>query len=243
MLFVELMAAFFDASKTRVLNTWRVLNLFEMLLLIGWVMYDTNKNKSYYSQLANQLSILIIVGFVFSFMGGVINNHLIDLTFILKNQSILSAIPFSIAHILYIRSYYLLSQNPQNTTNYFITDMKRLRIISLIVWPIFVFALWKILIPSTAPVVIKYICLGYAFMVSLMALTSFWVYNAWGSRGIMVTIGGIIFLVSDCVFGYFLMQGPNVPILAAHFVWITYYIAQLCIAQTPFVPSTSKKCL
>lgn len=220
-------------------SSWRLVHLSQMIILIVLMLCSKKDIKQVQHFPSRTVYRLVLTGLIFSFMGDLINSYLLDLTFIIKTQSILSALPFSIAHILYIRSNYLISEQHASSSAPFFLSMKTLRIASLILWPLVAILLWKVLVSDTAPVLIKYLSFGYAFMVCLMALSSIWVLNALGQRGLGVAMGGFIFLCSDCIFGYFLMDGPRAPFWASQAIWTTYYTAQLFIAHSPLVLAKS----
>jgi hypothetical protein len=222
-----------DFSETHKL-IWRIIHLSEMLSLISIMIFSGKGLLPLNNTMTGNIYKLITAGLVFSFFGDLINSYLIDLSFIFKTQNILSALPFSIAHILYIRSNFLISNYPDISPSSFLSS-KKLKVLTLAIWPFLTVLLWKILVSGTAPVFIKYLSLAYAFMVCLMALSSIWVLNSVGNKGIIVFLGGLIFLCSDSIFGYFLLDGPNAPFLAAQAIWLTYFTAQLFIAHSPFV--------
>ncbi len=214
---------------------WKIIHLFEMLSLIVIMLIQKKEIYNSKNDLSTTLFNLITTGLLFSIIGDLINSYLIDLTCIIKTQSILSALPFSIAHILYIRSNYIISEKYATLNRHVFYPMQKLRKITLVVWPILSVLLWKILVSDAAPALIKYLSFAYAFMVCLMALSSVWLYNATGKNGLIPALGCVIFLSSDSIFGYFLMDGNNAPLWSSMAIWLTYFTAQLFIAHVPFV--------
>lgn len=236
----EITAYLFKPSRNELLeNVWNIIHLLQMLALIALLFYEGNKINKNSNPASHTIYILIITGLLFSFVGDCINSYLIDLTFIIKNQTILSALPFSIAHILYIRSNYLISHRYISDKSHAYFPLKKVRLITLLLWPVISVVFWSLLISNSAPEILKYISFGYAFMIGLMALSSVWVLNGLGKDGIIIFLGGIVFLCSDSMIGYFLLDGPNRPFGASQAIWITYYIAQLFIAHSPFIPMKS----
>lgn len=233
----ETMAYLAKSYWNDVLETsWRIIHLLQMLALIALLLYEGNKINKKSNPESHTIYILIITGLLFSFVGDGINSYLVDLTFIIPNQTILSALPFSIAHILYIRSNYVISHHYISDKSQAYFPIKKVRLATLVLWPVIAVVFWSLLISDSAPKILKYISFGYAFMVGLMALSSVWVLNRLGKDGIIIFLGGIVFLCSDSMIGYFLLDGPNRPFWASQVIWITYYIAQLFIAHSPFVP-------
>ncbi|MGB1580659.1 MAG: lysoplasmalogenase family protein, partial [Nevskiales bacterium] len=53
---------------------------------------------------------LILLGLLSSFVGDVINSFLIDLSQIVEPQTLLSVVPFAIAHCLYIAAFWRLGR-------------------------------------------------------------------------------------------------------------------------------------
>ena len=75
--------------------------------------------------------------------------------------------------------------------------------------------------------------LFYAFVVTLMAVASFWVYHAWGRAALFVPIGGILFAFSDAVIGYYLLRPGGY--FSGMAIWLMYFSAQLLIMHSPRV--------
>ncbi|MCE9600282.1 MAG: lysoplasmalogenase [Spirochaetia bacterium] len=229
----EFVALFFGAEMIS-LSVYRVYHLAQMIFLIfaGWIVYRTvvkTRTRTHITETDHaRIARFVLIGLVFSFIGDVINSKLIDLTSVtgIKQQVLLSIPVFAIAHILYIRSFLILSS---------FNVSKRTRIILLVLWPVLSVILWKSIVnPASALMVI--LSFPYAFMVTLMALTSLRVPLAWGSIGYPTAVGGFLFLLSDSLIGWVLGREGSFAI--SQVIWFTYFAAQILILRAVLIPVT-----
>jgi hypothetical protein len=182
-----------------------------------------------------KVPVLVLTGLVFSFIGDFINSALIDFTFILKPQAMLSIPFFTIAHVLYVIAFYFLSYRPgaENSVT------KKQMTIGLVIWPVIGICLWLLVIPVEADSLIKYLSLFYALVVTLMAVASFWPYLAFGRSALYVPVGGILFALSDGIIGYTLLRPGGFYV--GMVIWTTYFTAQLLIMHSPILITKEEK--
>jgi len=225
-LLVEAVVFFLDMKEETLL---RILHLAEMVVLIGIAFfYQLHAARSRSMDADHRrkwmrVSFWIRSGLVFSLAGDFINSKLFDFTFILKPQTLLSILPFAAAHIYYIRSFIFVSNDTEATAK------KRL-IATMLVWPLIAFPLWYFLMGRTAQGIMLYLSLPYALLVTLMALFSIHVSSSRGSLAFPVTAGGFLFLLSDSLIAYSLVNEPSA--LRSQAIWITYILAQILITGT-----------
>lgn len=165
----------------------------------------------------------ITAGVSISIIGDLINSRLIDLTAFFSVQTVLSIPFFAAAHILYILTFYglckgYLRENPDAKSN------------ALWAWVLLSVGLWYVILPRDLDPMLRYIGLGYTFMVVGMGVSSVWMAFAFGKRGIPATIGGVAFVISDGIIGHYLPG--EAPIGVSIWIWSTYLIAQLLIVRT-----------
>jgi hypothetical protein len=172
---------------------------------------------------------LVLAGLVFSFIGDLINSALIDLTFILKPQTMLSIPFFTIAHIFYVIAFYFLSCRPGEDNSVTRKQMT----VGLVIWPFLGIGLWLLVIPREADGLIKHLSLFYALVVTLMAMASLWPFHAFGKRALFVPIGGMLFALSDSIIGYTLLRPGGFYFDVV--IWTMYFTAQLFILHSPLV--------
>ncbi len=205
---------------------YRVFHLMQMLLLIVAAALACRQVEAK-PWLA--LRWLILAGLVFSFGGDVINSFLFDLSHIIEPQTLLSVVPFTIAHCLYITVFWRLGRGGQQPL------YGALVVLTLLIWPVLAASLWLILVDYEAGPLLKWLSLGYAHMVVLMALLSLWPLKSLGLKAWMTAAGGLIFLLSDSFFGAWLTAGQARPLWVSQVVWVTYFLAQLCIMHVPLI--------
>lgn len=226
----EVLACWLDQSGTAFSSfesIYRVFHLGQMLLLIFLAAMAYRSLDS--ASIWKQVSTLVFLGLCFSFIGDVINSFLIDLSFILKPQTLLSAIPFAIAHFLYIASFWKLGrQTPQPVSGQWM-------LLSFLLWVPLAIGLWQILVDTSAGPVLKWLSFAYAHMVVLMALISLWPLKALGLFAWVAAAGGLTFLLSDAFFGAWLVEGQSRPLWVSQTIWTTYFLAQLCIVHVPLI--------
>ncbi len=226
-LIAEVLACWLDMHGYPFERAYRVFHLLQMLTLIVLaVMAFRQLEQGTFWQ---RISMLILAGLCFSFVGDLINSHLVDLTSILKPQALLSTVPFVIAHCLYIASFWKIARSGHSPIS------GRLILASLLLWPVLAAGLWQLLVDSSAGPVIRWLSFGYAHMVVLMALTSLWPLQALGRIAWVAAAGGLLFLFSDAFFGAWLMEGAQRPFWVSQTIWATYFLAQLGIAQVPLM--------
>ncbi|MDZ7268225.1 MAG: lysoplasmalogenase [candidate division KSB1 bacterium] len=166
---------------------------------------------------------LLVCGALLSFVGDVINAGVIDLTALLQPQTLLSIPPFAAAHGCYLAAFMLLSRAPlQGST--------RLRGLTLAAVPLLAIGVWSCVIPADAPRLVIGASLAYSFVLAAMVAGSLWVAWAWGRSGGSVALGGVLFLLSDALLGYYLLRER--PFWAGQLIWSTYMLAQLLIQRS-----------
>ncbi len=207
--------------------TYRVLHLAQMLMLIV-VAYLAGRNRPA-EPLWSSTRWLILAGLLFSFGGDLINSFLFDLSHIIEPQTLLSIVPFAIAHCLYITCFWRLGRAGPSP---FPTP---LILFTLFAWPILAASLWLVLVDYEAGPLLKWLSLGYAHMVVLMALVSLWPLKALGLKAWVAAAGGLIFLLSDSVFGAWLTEGRDRPLWTSQVIWVTYFLAQMCMMHVPLM--------
>lgn len=212
---------------------YRSFHLLQMFFLI--VLAELAFAQLPSGSLWRSVSRLVFIGLCFSFVGDLINSFLFDLSFILDPQTLLSAIPFAIAHCLYIAAFWRLGRNgPQAVTGGFVLT-------TLLIWPLLAIGLWWLIVDSSAGPVLKWLSYAYAHMVVLMALASFWPLKAWGRAAWVAVAGGLIFLLSDAFFGAWLAEGQSRPLWVSQTIWATYFLAQLAIAHVPLIGRSAER--
>ncbi|GEM_PF-1805251 len=175
------------------------------------------------------ISHLVLLGLSVSLVGDIINSFLVDLSFILQPQTLLSAVPFAIAHLLYITVFWKLGRGSESSTP------MPLLLMTVIAWPPLAVVLWLILVDSSAGSILKWLSFAYAHVVVLMALASLWPLRAWGRAAWVAAAGGFVFLISDAFFGAWLAEGRDRPLWVSQFIWITYFLAQLLLLHVPLI--------
>lgn len=208
-------------------SAYRIFHLLQMitLILVTWLAYKSLPREQPWKAAV----ILVFTGLCFSLAGDVINSFLIDLSFIIQPQTLLSAIPFAIAHFLYIGSFWIISRSGEQRVS------SQWMAATFLVWPLLAFGLWQVLVDSSAGPVLKWLSFAYAHMVVLMALTSLWPLKALGKVAWVAAAGGFIFLLSDSIFGAWLAEGQDRPLWVSQAIWTTYFLAQLAIAHVPLI--------
>ncbi len=206
---------------------YRVFHLLQMLLLIILAAISFSKIES--NTLGSAVAKLVFAGLCFSLVGDVINSFLIDLSFIVQPQTLLSTIPFACAHFLYIACFWKIGRTGGQAVS------KGLMAMTFMLWPLFAFGLWQLLVDSTAGPVLKWLSFGYAHMVVLMALTSLWPLMSMGKMAWVAAAGGLVFLLSDAFFGAWLVEGQGRPLWVSQIIWTTYFLAQLCMVHVPLM--------
>jgi len=209
---------------------YRTMHLIQMVLVI-FLAIQVSRRAGERWLLGSRL---LIAGLALSLVGDIINSFLIDFSFILKNQVLLSILPFSLAHLLYINVFWRLSNHPQGPLKA-AGSRRRVRRISLLLWPIFAVGLWT-LITSDAGLLLRILGLPYAFLVIGMAITTFWVRAAWGRPANGLLVAGCCFVVSDCLLGLHLELGAARPFPISQAIWLSYLLAQCLIARTLLIP-------
>lgn len=178
---------------------------------------------------------LILLGLGFSLAGDVINSFLFDLSHVIEPQTLLSVGPFALAHVLYITVFWRLGRTGMQPIP------AALVLINLLVWPALAVSLWLVLVDITAGPLLKWLSLGYAHMLVLMALCSLWPLKSLGRRAWIAAAGGLIFLFSDAFFGAYLTQGQARPLWVSQVIWVSYFLAQLCMMHVPLIAEREEK--
>lgn len=207
------------SNQPELTSIWRISHLVQMLILMGWLV------------LANQHlgpefrrgGLWLLVALIFSFIGDVVNSRLIDLSFIVDPQIFLSIIPFAATQLIYALLFWQAAKSSPNIFQY--------KWLSLIAWPIITFVLWQSLLSDGMTPVLTAATLAYASMVLLMLVTSSWLWRAWGSAGLPLFAGALIFVSSDATIGFNISQGHSPAGLSAHYIWVSYIVAQCLIVR------------
>jgi len=178
-----------------------------------------------------RVALLVPLGLIFSLAGDIINSAIIDLRFVLGPdipQTLLSVPFFAVAHILYMIVFFTLAARSDQKIK-----VGRRLAITAVATLVVVIPLWSALIPGDAPGLIKSLTLFYAVIVTSMMFSSLWVAHAWRGAGILVSMGGVLFWVSDGIIGYFLTRDSWA--YANIVIWSTYFAAQLLIMRAPLL--------
>lgn len=222
----ELLAWYFGEQFGDFEPAYRIFHLLQMALLIVLAAMIARGA-------AGGLRWLILAGLVFSLGGDLINSFLFDLSHIIEPQTLLSVVPFAIAHCLYITAFWRLGRSgPQPFPGALI-------VLTLLVWPVLAVSLWLILVDYEAGPLLKWLSLGYAHMVMLMALVSLWPLKPLGARAWLTAAGGLLFLLSDSFFGAWLTEAQARPLWVSQTIWVTYFLAQICIAHVAGLKTSS----
>lgn len=226
----EVLACWLDQNGTPFAEfetAYRSFHLLQMFFLI--VLAELAFARLPSGSLWRSVSRLVLIGLCFSFVGDLINSFLFDLSFILQPQTLLSAIPFAIAHFLYIAVFWRLGRQGDAALS------KTGIVLTLLAWPLLALGLWSLIVDTSAGPVLKWLSFGYAHMVVLMALTSLWPLKAWGKIAWVAAAGGLTFLLSDSFFGAWLVEAQGRPLWVSQTIWTTYFLAQLAIAHVPLI--------
>lgn len=216
--FIEIAALLLlDNPQAEGLWIYRLAHLVEMAALIvltlstfGW---------------QGRVARLVITGLLLSFAGDLVNSFLFDLGFLLEPQTLLSIPPFVAAHLCYIAAFVILLRRASGE----LQPWGRV----LLAWPVLALVLWWLVIDRNAPPLLLKLSVGYAFVVTLMGLMALLLgmrlrHAAWAPA-----IGGLMFVLSDSIFGSFLLDGPQRPVLVSQAIWVTYFLAQVLISRAP----------
>ena len=223
----ESAARYFAESFVEFEPAYRIFHLGQMLLLLVTACLSGRLVPAHSPWIATRW--LILFGLLFSFAGDVINSFLIDLSFIIEPQTLLSVVPFAIAHCLTISVFWRLGRQGAHPMPVVLIGL------TLLAWPVLAASLWLILVDYEAGPLLKWLSLGYAHMVVLMALVSLWPLKSLGLAAWVTATGGLIFLLSDSFFGAWLTEGQNRPLWASQLIWVTYFVAQICVMQVPLI--------
>lgn len=229
-LLCELLACWLSQTGTPLTEfevPYRWFHLLQMGVLITLAIYTYRVD--WLQPVWGRVARLVLGGLTFSLLGDLINSFLIDLSFILQPQTLLSAIPFAIAHFLYIAAFWLAAQSSASTIG------GRQLVLTVSLWLPLATGLWLMLVDSSAGPVLKWLSFAYAHVVVLMALTSFWPWFAIGRGAWVAPAGGLVFLLSDAFFGAWLTEGQGRPLWVSQLIWTTYLLAQLCLFHLPLV--------
>lgn len=212
---------------------YRVQHLVQMALLIGFAFWCWRRIRTTQvipvaeRVLWGRVSTAILVALILSFCGDLINSYLFDLESIIKPQTLLSVVPFLLAHLLYIRSFWRLSHESERGRS---MVWRLLRNPMLLLWPLLAGVLWQAVVSPEAGGLIKGVSAVYAIIVVLMAITSLWVLLCRGLVFWPVALGGGLFLASDTLLGLHLLAGPDRPFIVSQLIWLSYFLAQFLIA-------------
>lgn len=166
---------------------------------------------------------LLVSGALFSFVGDCINAELIDFSAIIWPPTLLSIPPFAVAHVCYLAAFVWLSRPRRHSSS------SRVLGCTLAAVPLLAIGIWSRVIPAEAPPVVISASLAYSFVLAAMVVGSFWVGLTWGRPGAPVALGGVLFLISDALLGYFLLRAR--PFVVGQLIWSTYLLGQLLILR------------
>lgn len=206
-------------SQPELTVVWRIVHLAQMLMLMGWLAMANQQLSPEFRRCGQGLMLALVL----SFLGDVINSRLIDLSFIVDPQIFLSIIPFAITQLIYALLFWQAAKASPSIFQY--------KWLSLIAWPVITFLLWRNLLADDMPPVLTAATLGYASMVLLMLVTSSWLWRAWGSAGLPLLVGALIFVSSDATIGFNISQGHSPAGWSAHYIWASYIVAQCLIVR------------
>lgn len=211
---------------------WRVLHLVQMLLLIGLVLKSRSYLRQQDSHWISQCH-FILAALGLSLVGDLINSGLIDFSAITDQRHLLSIGPFAAAQIVYIMVFWRSSSvSPNHSESDSISNFK---LAGLVLWLPISVGLWFSIFTEWMPTIIERATLFYACLVMLMGITSTWIWRVWGDIGSWVTIGALLFLISDALIGSALSRGGVPEGVASHIIWATYFAAQCFIARLPML--------
>ena len=226
---LELVAAVFvDQPRGGAMRVYRIVHLVEMLALIVMVLSSRPAVSRSFK--------LIVAGLLLSFVGDLINSFLFDLEHLLKPQTLLSIPPFMLAHLCYIAAFAGLLWSGSGLRP---PVSRRRQAVALALWPVLALGVWSVVIDSSAPPLMIKLSVAYSFVVTLMGVTAVLLALHLGQRALIPAIGGCLFLFSDSVIGVFLLDGPDRPVWSSQLIFISYFMAQVMIAQTPRLESAS----
>lgn len=212
---------------------YRVMHLMQMLCLIafaGWCWRGVRQSKTVVvaeRALWLRVSNAVLLALLLSFCGDLINSFLFDLSHIVEPQTLLSVVPFMLAHILYIAAFWRLAHESERGRS---MTWRLLRNPMLLAWPFLAGGLWKIVVSAEAGPLMTGLSALYALVVVLMAITALWVPLCRGRVFLLLAAGGLLFLISDSLLGAWLPAGPDRPFPVSQAIWISYFLAQCCIA-------------
>ncbi len=208
----------------------RLFHLLQMLWLIalGFVIrHEIRQAAAVGPQLvrpqSQRVAGLLVSGVLFSFVGDCINAGLIDFSALIQPPTLLSIPPFAAAHVCYLAAFVLLSRPRLHRSS------SRVLGFTLAAVPLLAIGIWSRVIPAEAPLLVISASLAYSFVLAAMVVGSFWVALAWGRHGSGVALGGVLFLISDALLGYFLLRER--PVFAGQLIWSTYLLGQLLILR------------
>lgn len=204
------------------MGAYRIVHLVEMLLLIVLVAWQF--------RLSSVESRLILAGLLLSFGGDLVNSYLFNLSILLKPQTLLSIPLFVLAHLCYIACFLRLLRWPPPGQPA-VHGWQWL--LALALWPVLALGLWQVVIDPAAPPLLVKLSLGYAFVVMLMGVVAVLLGFVHGRRALLPALGGVSFVLSDCLFGIYLLDGPTRPVLASQAIWLSYFFAQVLISRSP----------
>ena len=187
-------------------------------------------------QIWKRVSLLIPVAMFFSFVGTFFNAALIDLRYV-KGSYFLSALPFySIAHILFVVVFFQLS--PVDVTMKYPKLISRGRLwVTMLVWPVLSFWMWRKLGISHKPDIWRYMFFAFSLVSMLTVMTSCWVGYIWKPHGFLITLGCFFLLISDYHAGRY--SGRSTSQYIKQLMWGLFYVSQLIIMYTPTVGAKS----
>lgn len=217
-----LAALWLDGPRAPGMPAYRILHLAEMLALILLVAREIDWRL--------RESQWVFAGLVLSLGGDIINSFLIDLGFIIRPQTLLSIPFFVLAHLCYIACFVRLLRKPPLGVQPMPGTYWWLALLS---WPVLALGLWTLVIDPAAPPLFLRLSVGYALVVTLMGVVALLLGLRLGGRAWLPALGGLSFVLSDSIFGSYLLQGQDRPVLASQAIWLTYFLAQVLISRAP----------
>eukprot|EP01095_Lingulamoeba_sp_RSL-Kostka_P004037 TRINITY_DN15127_c0_g1_i1.p1 TRINITY_DN15127_c0_g1~~TRINITY_DN15127_c0_g1_i1.p1 ORF type:complete len:284 (+),score=11.56 TRINITY_DN15127_c0_g1_i1:61-912(+) len=227
-------------------DSWKKFHLLQMLFLVMFslIRYTFVKNK--YNEGNRHLQLCLLIGIISSFIGDVINSEIINLSFIIKPQVLLSAIPFSITHICYayVISMICFSKSENQRKIEIIDLLKKIHRLCLLLVPVIAISLWYYYVYSNSnsatSSLLLFISFGYSFLVTilfiatlLLFLCSYVIEKNSIYFDFILFLGGSLFLYSDCMISVSLFSGIYTSISHLQLIWVTYYASQIILC--PFL--------
>ena len=211
---------------------YRAYHLVQMLLLIAMAFAIRSEISDSSLATASKPAWTSVAGrfataAVFSLAGDLINSELLDLTFLLRPQVLLSIPFFAVAHLLYIGNFHRMTSPPIHPVS--AASLRKRMIITVAIGIPITLVVWNLIARPGDSAIATVLSLLYGGLLLAMAITSEWVSRAWGRAGLSVTVGALLFLFSDALIGFYLVAER--PFAVSQLIWATYLLGQLLIVR------------